>query len=218
MFNTKDWGVGCIRPAPMQLLNASALMLPPIRILMCILQLCRYFKKMTCPCSWLWLSSSSVMRAVLSVSMVCCCWKESCSCMFCSLELWQTRLAPCSFSCSEDTCRVGKKGDSIQTIRDGGAYKWSCRLWVLLKTLPCHEFSAAHSHSSSLPHPSAADTYSAPLYRLTETTVAHMPDAQTKVIDASSCGGSINSRMLLQLNLDTYLSLNLVTSSLHQPW
>ena len=69
----------------------------------------------TCLCSWHWLSSRSEMWAELSVNMVCCCWRESCSCRFCSLDLWHTR--PVLWSCS---CRVNTWGgrNRILTSQD----------------------------------------------------------------------------------------------------
>lgn len=119
------------------------------------------------------------MRAALSVSMVCCCWRESCSWRFCSPELWQTKLALWSFSCRESTWGRGRHRNLSaglrNRMRDQMKFRDSLAVW---KSLPFHSSSAAHSRSCSSPPPSAAGTSWAPLYTLTRMTAVHAPDVQ----------------------------------------
>ncbi len=138
------------------------------------------------------------MWAVLSVSMVCCCWRESCSCRFCSLELWHTRVALWSFCCREDTWGGKSRGrrwalEALLLQQTRGGYLIVCN------TVPYHSSSAAHSHSSSSPPPSVAGKSSALLHMLTETTAVQPP-----IVPKTSHGQCTLAIMIKIINSNRY--------------
>ena len=95
----------------------------------------------TCVWSRLWLSSSSAMRAELSVSMACCCCRDSWSCRLCWVEVSHSSLAPWSSSCRPEIWGRGQVTGSERTLE---GFSFGCGL--------CVDLSLTHTHTHTHTH------------------------------------------------------------------